>query len=214
MRRAMVVGVSGNIGKLLVQKLVNNKMYRFIIVFTRINERKFKHIHIKKVIVDFKQINQYQSSFLEADEVFCLLGSNYSSDKLLEDAAQLDYEIPLAVAQMAKAGGVNRFVLVNPHCEHNHATPYLKRRWQLEKEIAALGFEDFKVFRVNQIAIAKRWMSVRKKLKLVYINLMRLTGRKIEGYLQVPANILLEDMANWVFQQPELLNSNHPLQKK
>lgn len=214
MRRAMVVGVSGNIGKLLVQKLVNNKMYRFVIVLTRIKERKFKHIHIKKVIVDFNQINEYSNHFLEADEVFCLLGSSYSSDKLLADAAQLDYEIPLAIAQLAKSNGVNRFVLLNPHCEHNQSTPYLKRRWKLEKEIAAMGFEDFKIFRVNQISIAKKWMSIRKKINLMYVNILRLTGRKIDGYLQVPANILVEDIANWVFQQPELLNSNHPINKK
>ncbi len=214
MRRAMVVGVSGNIGKLLVQKLVNNKMYRFITVLTRINERKFKHIHVKKVIVDFKQINQYQTHFLEIDEVFCMLGSNYSSDKLLEDAALLDYDIPLAIAQLAKSCGVNRFVLVNPHCEQNQSNPYLKRRWQLEKEITNIGFEDFKVFRVNQIAIAKRWMSIRKKMKQFYLNMLRLTGKKIDGYLQVPANILVEDIAAWVTQQPELLNSNHPIQKK
>ena len=214
MRRAMVVGVSGNLGKLLVQKLVNNKMYRFVTVFTRVNERKFKHVHVKKVIVDFKQIEQYQTHFLEIDEVFCLLGSQYSSDKLLEDANTLDFEIPLAIANMAKQSGVKRFVLLNPNCEHNQSTNYLKSRWKLEKEIAKLGFEDFKVFRVNQIAIAKRWMSIRKKIKLFYINLLRLTGKKIEGYLQVPANILVEDMATWTFQQSELINENHPIHSK
>ena len=209
MRRAMVVGVSGNLGKLLVQKLVNNKLYKYVIVFTRMNERKLKHIHIKKVIVDFKQIEQYQSHFLEIDEVFCLLGSQYSSDKLLEDANTLDFEIPLAIANMAKQSGVKRFVLLNPNCEHNQSTTYLKTRWKLEKEIARLGFEDFKVFRVNQIAIAKRWMSIRKKIKVFYLNILRLTGKKIEGYLQVPANILVEDITNWATQQPELLNQNN-----
>jgi hypothetical protein len=209
MRRAMVVGVSGNLGKLLVQKLVNNKLYKYVIVFTRMNERKLKHIHIKKVIVDFNQIHLHKEEFLACDEVYCLLGSQYTSTVSVENSSNLDFEIPLEIAKMAKSSGVRRFVLINPHVEFNKSTVYIQKRLKLENTINQMGFEDFKIFKVNQISVAKNWTTVRKRINQIQLKIIGLFGRKIEGYLKVPANILVEDITNWATQQPELLNQNN-----
>ena len=110
---------------------------------------------------------------------------------------------------MAKSSGVRRFVLINPHVEFNKSTVYIQKRLKLENTINQMGFEDFKIFKVNQISVAKNWTTVRKKLNQIQLKIIGLFGRKIEGYLKVPANILVEDITNWSTQQPELLNHNY-----
>ncbi len=152
MRVALLVGISGKAGKALMDGLINSRHYKKVIVFTRRENRRIKNIHLKKVIVDFEKIEDYGSEFKEADDVFCLLGTDYISTLRLDDASMFEYEYPIKVAQAAKENGVKNFFLLNPTKANLKSNKdKMKLRAKLALEIQQLGFDNFFIFKVNAI---------------------------------------------------------------
>lgn len=152
MRVALLVGISGKAGKALMDGLINSRHYKKVIVFTRRENRRIKNIHLKKVIVDFDNIENYGSEFKEADDVFCLLGTDYISTLKLDDAAMFEYEYPIKVARAAKENGVKNFFLLNPtKANLMSSKDKMKLRAKLALEIQQLGFDNFFIFKVNAI---------------------------------------------------------------
>ena len=152
MRIALLVGISGKIGKSLLDALLLNKHYKKTIVLTRHENRRLKNIHLKKVPVDFTKMDNNLDDFSEVDDVFCLLGTDYINTAKIDDASMFDYEYPLNFAKTAKKAGVRNFYLLSSSsASENAKNDKLKIRAKLEKEIEALNFENFYMFKINRI---------------------------------------------------------------
>ena len=150
MRIALLVGISGKIGKSLLDALLNNRHYMKTIVLTRHENRRLKNIHLKKVTVDFSMVENNLEDFNEVDDVFCLLGTDYINTTKIEDASLFDYEYPLNVARIAKKAGVKNFYLLSSSKSNIQAnSEKLKVRAKLENQIDALGFENFYMFKIK-----------------------------------------------------------------
>ncbi|MBC7381526.1 MAG: NAD(P)H-binding protein [Bacteroidia bacterium] len=153
MRVAILVGISGKTGKALMEGLIKSRHYKKVIILTRRENRRLKNLHLKKVIVDFSRIEDYSQEFEEADDVFCLLGTDYISTYKLDDAAMFEYEYPVKLAHAAKNNGVKNFFLLNPtRADLKSTKDKMKVRAKLAEEIQQMGFDNFCLFKVNAIA--------------------------------------------------------------
>ncbi|MDZ4667648.1 MAG: hypothetical protein SGJ00_07170 [bacterium] len=152
MRIALLVGISGKLGKSLLDALINSKHYKKTVVLTRHDNRRLKNIHLKKIKIDFGNLGQYQNEFNEVDDVFCILGTDYINTKNLEDASLFDYEYPLGIAKVAHAAGVKNFFLINsPNSNIDSSSQKFKIRAKLKNDIEALNFQNFCTFNVNRV---------------------------------------------------------------
>ncbi|MCG9879952.1 MAG: NAD(P)H-binding protein [Bacteroidia bacterium] len=152
MRKSLLVGISGRIGKALLDALLNDIRYRGITVLTRHDGRRLKNIHLKVVKADFSNLENHKEEFEGIDDVFCLLGTDFINTANISDASLFDYEYPLNLARVAKNAGVKNFVLLN-HSKSSTTTNHDKwsKRGKLENEIRKLGFENLYTFKVNKI---------------------------------------------------------------
>jgi hypothetical protein len=153
MRIGLLVGISGTLGKTLLESLLNNRQYKKVIVLTRRENRRLHNIHLKKVNVDFTSMSDYSEEFNEVSDVYCLLGTDYINTLNLDDAPMFDYEYPLSIAKVAKSKGVKNFFLINPRQANiKSSIEKYKIRAKLAQDIENLGFDNFYLFNVNGIS--------------------------------------------------------------
>lgn len=196
MRTALLVGISGLAGRSLLETLLNNRNYKKITVFTRRDTKRLKNIHLKRVLVDFSAIENYQNEFDGIDDVFCLLGTEYIITKDLEDASSFDYEYPLRFAKTAKSAGIKNFYLLSgTSVQENSNHPKNSVRAKLEKEIQQLGFANFCIFRVNHISKSVNDSSTLFVAKKGLSNVINTVGFGLLNKITAtPANLLARKM--------------------
>jgi nucleoside-diphosphate-sugar epimerase len=196
MRRALLVGISGRIGKELMEALLNDIRYKRITVLTRHEGRRLKNIHLEVVKTDFSNLDEHISDFEGIDDVYCLLDSEFINTNNVSDAELFDFEYPLNIAQVAEKAGVKNFVLLN-HSEASLKNNLQKwnKRVKLEGIIREMNFENIYTFKVNGISkpvnakgalynLSNKMGMLLNTLSLGYVNKIKLT----------PANVLAKNM--------------------
>lgn len=196
MRRALLVGISGRIGKELMEALLNDIRYKRITVLTRHEGRRLKNIHLQVVKTDFSNLDAHISDFEGIDDVYCLLDSEFINTNNVSDAELFDFEYPLNIAQVAEKAGVKNFVLLN-HSEASLKNNLQKwnKRVKLEGIIREMNFENIYTFKVNGISkpvnakgalynLSNKMGMLLNTLSLGYVNKIKLT----------PANVLAKNM--------------------
>jgi nucleoside-diphosphate-sugar epimerase len=196
MRRALLVGISGRIGKELMEALLNDIRYKRITVLTRHEGRRLKNIHLEVVKTDFSNLDEHISDFEGIDDVYCLLDSDFINTNNVSDAELFDFEYPLNIAQVAEKAGVKNFVLLN-HSEASLKNNLQKwnKRVKLEGIIREMNFENIYTFKVNGISkpvnakgalynLSNKMGMLLNTLSLGYVNKIKLT----------PANVLAKNM--------------------
>jgi hypothetical protein len=204
MRVGLLVGVSGRIGNSLLESLLNNRRYKKVILLTRRKNKRLSNIHLKKVSVNFSDMENYAEEFNEVNDVYCLLGTDFINTIDLEDAPMFDYEYPLSIAKVAKNQGVKSFILINPSkASITSNVDKYKIRAKLVAEIKLLGFENFYVFNVNKIDKSTNLKSTLFLINKNLGNLVNLIGCKLlHKNKSVPANVLARKMIEVAISNP------------
>lgn len=149
---AVIVGATGLVGSILLQKLLNDDAFSKVIALTR----KLSEIPHKKLVnkvVDFNNEEELRNSFDTADVIFCALGT--TQKKVNGDEAayrKIDFDIPLKIARIGKEKGVKQFVLVTSiGANLNSNSFYLRLKGEIEKAISELGYESLYIIRPSML---------------------------------------------------------------
>ena len=205
MRRALLVGISGRIGKAVMEALLNDIRYKRITVLTRYEGRRLKNIHLQVVKADFSNLDAHIADFEGIDDVFCLLGSDFINTNNISDAELFDFEYPLNIAQVAEKAGVKNFVLLN-HSEASLKNNLQKwnKRVKLEGIIREMNFENMYTFKVNGIS---RSVNTKGSLYSLSNSMGKLLNTMSMGYINklktTPANVLALNMIAAVANKPQ-----------
>src|SRR5262249_37559460 len=97
-RRALVVGATGLVGARCVMHLLNDKSYGSV---TGLFPRPFGRSHpkLRECLVNFDALGELEA----IDDVFCALGTTMKKAGSREAFRKVDFELPLAIAERAKA---------------------------------------------------------------------------------------------------------------
>jgi uncharacterized protein YbjT (DUF2867 family) len=149
---AVIVGATGLVGSLLLQKLLNDDTFSKVIALTR----KLSEIPHKKLVnkvVDFSELEQLEISFDHADTIFCAVGTTQKKVHGIEaDYRKVDFDIPVQLGKIGLKKGVKQFILVssigaNPS-SHNF---YLRLKGEVENAVSELGFESLYILRPSML---------------------------------------------------------------
>ena len=110
MKTALIVGASGLVGGLVLEKLLNDDSYSQIISLTRKASLK-SNPKLKEILVDFNKLDDYAAE-IKADVIFCCLGTTIKVAGSKEAFKKVDFEYPLKVAQLAKQNGSSTYLLI------------------------------------------------------------------------------------------------------
>jgi len=137
MKTAIVLGVTGLTGGILLQKLINDDRYDKIKLFSR-KSTEVSHVKIEERIVDMLKLKNHAKDFV-ADEVFCCIGTTNAKTPDKNLYRTIDYGIPVSAAELSKINNINTFIVVSALGADSESSIFYNRT-KGEMENAVLAF--------------------------------------------------------------------------
>ena len=144
--KALIIGATGATGKELVNILMQDPGYTAVVIFVR-SASGMSHPKLSEVLTDFDKLEEV-SEWIKGDLWFSCLGTTLKAAGSKEKQWQIDYEIPLKFAEIARRNKVHSAVLLSAHgASVNSNIFYSKVKGELEEKIASLAFDQYIIFR-------------------------------------------------------------------
>lgn len=142
--KALVIGATGEVGKDLVNLLLNDDKITEVVIFVR-KDRGLKHTKLTAYSIDFNDVTSW-SSLVKGDVLFSCLGTTLKDAGSKEAQWQIDYDYQYNFAKEAKTNGVEQYVLVSAMgANESSSIFYTKMKGQLEVAIKALNFNSLSI---------------------------------------------------------------------
>lgn len=146
MKTALVAGSTGLIGIQLVQLLLDSGRYDQVKAITR-TDLPLTHARLIQVKVDFRRLDDFKDE-LKADHVFCCLGTTMAKARSERKFKEVDYDYPLALANLSLAQGAKQFLLVSALGANKQSSIFYNLvKGQLEDAVTKLPFQAIQIFR-------------------------------------------------------------------
>jgi uncharacterized protein YbjT (DUF2867 family) len=133
-KTAIVLGATGLTGGILLKKLIADKNYSTIKLFSRkkvaISSKK-----IQEFIIDVLQLEKSAKDFI-ADEVFCCIGTTAAKTKDKKLYQEIDYGIPVTAAKLSKQNGILTFLVMSAMgANANSSVFYNRTKGEMERDV-------------------------------------------------------------------------------
>lgn len=144
--RALIIGATGVTGKDLVSIMLQDSAYTQVVIFVR-KATGISHPKLTEVITNFDKLEEV-SAQIQGDVWFSCLGTTLKAAGSKEKQWQIDYEIPLKFATLAKANHVPAAVLLSAYgASATSRVFYSEVKGKLEDAISKLAFEKYIIFK-------------------------------------------------------------------
>lgn len=150
-RTALVVGATGLVGGLVLDRLLADARWSRVIVLARRDlGRADAGDKLTTSLVDFEALDGDPASVKAAlagaagvDDVFVCLGTTIRVAGSQEKFRRVDHDYAVAAARLARQAGARRVALVSSvGANETSSTFYLRVKGETERDIRALGFES------------------------------------------------------------------------
>ena len=143
-KSAIVIGATGLVGNLLTHRLVESAAYEKVKVLVR-HSLGWQHPRLQEVQYDFDHPN---GLVVQADDVFCCLGTTINEAGSQEAFRKVDYQYPIDTAQLALNNGAKQFLLVSSMGADVHSRFFYNRvKGEVERDLVALHYPTTLLFR-------------------------------------------------------------------
>jgi len=145
-KTALVAGASGLVGRELLQFLLERPVYAEVHLLVR-QLLPLTHPKLVQHVVDFDHLDRHRELF-GVDDVFCCLGTTIKVAGSQAAFRRVDYEYPLALAQLAQAEGAQQFLLITAMGSDPQSKIFYNRtKGEVEQAIGALALPALHIFR-------------------------------------------------------------------
>lgn len=194
-KTAILLGASGLVGSFLLDILLNSEEYRSVIIFVR-KEIGLKHSKLTEYIIDFDQLDKY-ADLVQADDLFCCLGTTIKQAKTREAFKLVDYYYPLKFAELAKKNGVTQFLMVTSIGANDTSSVfYLKTKGECEEAIKKLNLSSTSIFRPSSLLGPRKVVRPQERIGEIVMKVFSfcLIG-KLRKYRPIQAQRVAEAMS-------------------
>ena len=123
--KAIVIGATGATGKPLVDALLKDDTYDSVVIFVR-KETILRNDKLTEYVTDFSDIEKF-ADVINGDVLFSCIGTTLKNAGSKDAQWQVDYEIPLKMAAIAKNNGVHTCVLVSSSNADANSSFFMQR---------------------------------------------------------------------------------------
>ncbi|MBB1151029.1 MULTISPECIES: NAD(P)H-binding protein [unclassified Myroides] len=148
--RAVIIGATGAVGKVLVRQLLCDDRYNFVEIFVR---RSWDIQHPKLIchVVDFEKMDEWHH-LIDGDIAFSCLGTTKKLAGSKKNQWRVDYDYVVQFAKYCKAKSVHTFVLVSSMgANYRSKVFYLYLKGRIEQAIAQLHFNRIIIIRPSSL---------------------------------------------------------------
>lgn len=147
---AVVIGATGLTGSHLTNLLLHNPAFDKVKVLLRKPGLKQRE-GLEIVIVDFED-EESLAAALHGDVLFCCIGTTRRKAGNQEQFRQVDFNIPVRCATLAKRQGFSQFLLMSSVGANVYSRFfYLRTKGETEQAVTKLGFNTLHIFRPSAL---------------------------------------------------------------
>jgi len=148
MNTALIAGSSGLVGSYLLQLLLENENYSQVKALVR-KPLDISHPRLQQIIYDFSNPD---SELIQADHVYCCLGTTIKKAGSKEAFLKVDYDFPLRLAIDAQKNGTSHFGIVTAMGANSKSFIfYNKAKGMIENDLMKIPFESLNIFRPSML---------------------------------------------------------------
>ncbi len=141
---ALLAGTTGLIGSQLLELLLKHDAYSSVVAISR-KPLTTTHPKLNNIVCELAAIPTALQT-VKADDVFCCLGTTMRKAKTKEAFRAVDYDAPLALAQVAKQNGAAKYLLVSAlGANKNSSIFYNQVKGEVEEAISKIGFDSYHI---------------------------------------------------------------------
>jgi uncharacterized protein YbjT (DUF2867 family) len=142
-KSALLLGATGLTGGHLLNLLLESEEYHTVYIYSR-RPLGIQNPKLKEIIIDF---DDYEGS-VEADNVFCCLGTTIKVAKTKEAFKKVDLEYPVKIAQLQFNAGSKRFLVISAMgAAADSLFFYSKVKAEMETQLTNIGYPKLLIFR-------------------------------------------------------------------
>ncbi|HEY6625489.1 MAG TPA: NAD(P)H-binding protein [Ignavibacteriaceae bacterium] len=146
MKKAIVIGATGLIGKHLTKLLLANSAYSTVKVFVR-RSLNISEPKLEEHIVNFDEIEKWKSD-ITGDELFSAMGTTIKKAGSKEAQYKIDVTYQYEFAKAAAENGVKSYFLVSSSGANAKSKLfYIRIKGELEETVKLLNFNKIRIFR-------------------------------------------------------------------
>ena len=205
-RTALLLGASGLIGSFLLRRLLDSPAYARVLVWAR-RPLETSHPKLAVEIVDFAKLEERR---VQAEDVFCCLGTTIKQAGTQEAFRRVDHDYPVALARAAARDGATRFLVVSALGANSRSGVFYNRvKGDMEAAVKAAGIPKTSIFRPSLLSGPRAEERMGERIGLVVGNLFGpLLGkyRPIHGELVATAMLkaALQDLPGRTYESNEI----------
>ncbi|HEU4560417.1 MAG TPA: oxidoreductase [Longimicrobium sp.] len=145
-RTALLLGATGLVGGHCLELLLADPTWaRATVIARRPSGR--SHPKLAEVVADFERLDEQADAFA-ADDVFCCLGTTIRQAGSQEAFRRVDHHYVVRSAELARARGARRFLLVTAlGADPGSRVFYNRVKGEVERDVCAMAFEGIAVLR-------------------------------------------------------------------
>lgn len=153
-KSALIAGATGLTGSELVKVLLKDPAYDKVKVLTR-RPLDMDHPKLEQIKADFFRLDQYAEHF-KVNDVFCCLGTTIKKAGSQKAFRRVDYDYPVKIAQLAKAAGAKKFLVISAMGADVRSNVFYSRvKGQMEEALKKIEFPALHIFRPS-LLLGKR----------------------------------------------------------
>ncbi|AMQ88249.1 MULTISPECIES: NAD(P)H-binding protein [Marinobacter] len=192
----LVLGATGLTGRLVVEKLLKRSGVTSVVVPVR-RSLGIDSPKLVEHVVDFEALES-RADIFKVDALVCCLGTTIKKAGSQEAFRKVDYEYAYRAAKLAKAGGVNRLILMSAIGASSRSTVFYSRvKGELEDAVRGLGFDYLSIYHPSLLLGDRKEHRTGEAIGMA---VMPLANRALIGPLQkyraIEAETVAEAMVN------------------
>ncbi len=153
-KTAIILGASGLTGSILLKKLLEDKRYDSVKIFSR-NPTGTDHPKLLEFTGNLLELESFKKDFV-ADEVYCCIGTTAKKTPDKELYKKIDYGIPVAAARLSKKYQIGTFLVISSlGADKKSRIFYNRTKGEMEKAVLEQKIEHTYILRPS-IILGKR----------------------------------------------------------
>jgi uncharacterized protein YbjT (DUF2867 family) len=167
-KTAILLGATGFIGSLLLERLIADDSYVKIKLFSR-SSAHTTSTKVEEHLLDLVDLEATTDLFF-GDEIFCCIGTTAAKTKDKSKYTAIDYGIPVTAAKLAKQNNINTFIVLSSMgADVSSSVFYSKTKGEMERDVLAQKIPQTFILRPSLIGGRRAEFRLGEKIGKVFM---------------------------------------------
>ena len=196
MKKVIILGASGLVGSEVLKLALINNEFDEVKIFVR-KPISIKNPKLTQILTNFDELDLIKSE-INAEIIFCCLGSTKSKTPNLQDYKKIDHDYPLYFANQGLKTNLYQFHVISAlGANPNSSNFYTKLKGEIEDALKGINIPSLYIYRPSFLVGKRKEKRPLEKIALLIMRLINplLMGR-LKKYQTIDASIIAKAMIN------------------